>query len=36
MSVNGNPPAIASAVRYAVEVYALDRLCSMLLTGALD
>jgi hypothetical protein len=35
MSVNGNKPVISAAVASAVEVYALDRLCSMLLTGEL-
>lgn len=34
MSVNGHKPVISAAVASAVEVYALDRLCSMLLTGA--
>jgi hypothetical protein len=33
MAVNGNPPQISAAVAHAVEVYALDRLTSMLLTG---
>lgn len=33
MSVNGHKPTISVAVSVAVEVYALDRLCSMLMTG---
>lgn len=33
MSVNGHKPEISAAVASAVEVYALDRLCKMLLTG---
>jgi len=33
MSVNGHKPVISAAVATAVEVYALDRLCNMLLTG---
>lgn len=33
MAVNGHKPVISAAVYHAVEVYALDRLCSMLLTG---
>jgi hypothetical protein len=32
-AVNGHRPVISAAVRTAVEHWALDRLCSMLLTG---